>query len=352
MKKNIILSILFIGLMGVLSSCEKDETKTVMLTNPMAPSIETMPNLTLVRANGNNTLEFRGTSVDPGFNASATYFLEACATGNNFANAVTIKSDVQDTSIKVSISDLNGTLLKLFPADQVSSVDFRIRAVLVVDAGTGALGTGSNPLVYISDPKTANVTIYGLPRLDVISGGVVIGKIESPLGNGVYSGYAKLDKTKPITLKNPDTNVTYGINGGALVVNGTAYTPEDNGWHKLSANTSTLAFTKALFMVGLVGSSTPNQWNGPDQMFDYNYANGLWEITLNLTAGAVKIRANNDWGGGINLGIGDATHPEYTLGNLWNNGSSKDIVIATAGNYTIKVSIGTSTYSATITKNN
>lgn len=326
MKKNIIFSILFIGLIGVLSSCEKDETKTVMLTDPIAPSLETLPNLTLTRTNGNDILEFAGTPVDPGFNASANYFLEASVAGDNFANAVTIKSDVQDTSFKISVSDLNSILLKMFPADQVSSVDFRIRAVLVVDAGTGAPGTGSNPFVYTSAPQTANVTIYGLPRLDVISGDVVIGKVESALGDGVYTGFVKLDPAKPFTLKDPDANITYGAGGTGIIADGPAITPANAGWHKLNVDVNTLTYSTDAYMIGLVGSATPNGWDSPDQKMDYDAQTGTWKITLDLVAGEFKFRLNDGW--------------------AWNLGGTTDKLIhggdnipATAGNYTITLTI-------------
>ena len=93
--KNLVIYLTFIGLIGLLFSCEKDETKVVMLTNPIAPTIQTVPNLTLKRTSGNDTLVFVGTAVDPGFQASATYFLEACVKGNNFKDAVLILSSIK-----------------------------------------------------------------------------------------------------------------------------------------------------------------------------------------------------------------------------------------------------------------
>ncbi|HEX2934466.1 MAG TPA: SusE domain-containing protein [Bacteroidales bacterium] len=344
MKKNLIFSILFIGLIGVLSSCEKDETKTIMLTDPIAPSIVTVPSLTLARTSGNDTLEFIGKPVDPGFSASATYILEACATGNNFANAVTVKSDVQANSIKISVSDLNGILLKLFPADQVSSIDFRIRAILVVDAGTGALGTGSNPLVYASAPQTANVTLYGLPRLDLISGGNAIGKVESALGNGIYAGFVKLDPAKPYTLKDPDANKTYGAGGTGIILDGAAITPGTAGWFKMNVDVNALTYSVNPYMIGLVGSATANGWDSPDQKMDYDSQSGTWNITTNLKDGEIKFRLNDGWA--WNLG--------GTPDKLVHNG---DNIAVTAGNYSITLTITNATAGSeagtfTIVKNN
>lgn len=323
--KNLLIYFTFIGLIGLLFSCEKDETKVVMLTNPTAPTIQTVPNLTLKRTSGNDTLVFVGTAVDPGFQASATYFLEACAKGNNFKDAVVILSSVKPNAFKITVSDLNGIFLRKFPADQVSSVDLRIRSVLVVDAGTGALGTGNKPFEYISEVKNANVTVYGLPRLDLVGSGITQ-KIESALGDGKYAGFVKLDKTKAFTLKDPDSNVVYGTTGGKLAVNGTGITPTDSGWFKFGADTQGLTFTMEAYMIGLVGSATPNGWDSPDTKMDYHAQSGTWRITTNLIDGYIKFRLNDGWA--WNLG--------GTPGNLTQGGA--DIAVS-AGNYTITLTI-------------
>jgi hypothetical protein len=330
--------ILFIGLLGLLFSCEEDGTQVIMLDNPIEPTISTMPDLTLTRTNGTNILEFVGTSVDPGFQASAKYFLEACATGNAFNDVVAIQSDIVPTSFKVSVSDLNGLLLKKFPADVTSSVDFRIRSVLVVDAGTGALGSGTNPLEYTSATETANVTLYGLPRLDLLNSGIDQ-KIESALGNGEYMGVVKLDATMPFTLNDPDTNTEYGANGSALEVNGAGIAVDESGWHNLSVNTNTLTYSAETYMIGLIGSATPNGWDTPDQKMDYDAQTGTWFITIDLIDGHIKFRKNDGWA--WNLG--------GAADNLTQGGN--DIPVS-AGNYTITLTIindATGTY--TIVKN-
>ncbi|HYX09083.1 MAG TPA: SusE domain-containing protein, partial [Bacteroidales bacterium] len=118
MNRNILILLTFVGLIGILSGCEKDETKVVLSTNPVAPTL-TVPDLTLERANGNDMVVFTGTPVKPGFVASTNYFLEACAQGNNFKDSILILTDKQDAQMKISVSDLNSLLLKSFPADQV-----------------------------------------------------------------------------------------------------------------------------------------------------------------------------------------------------------------------------------------
>jgi hypothetical protein len=325
MNRNSIIYLILFALTGLISSCEKDEVKVIMLDNPVAPTLVTVPDLILKRADGTKTLEFTGTAVDPGFQASANYFLEGSRTGTNFANPFVIYSGIQGLSMKITVSDLNTILLRNLEADVASSVDLRLRAVLVVDAGTGAPGTSTNPFEYASAVKTVQVSPYGLPRLDLTGSGIDQ-KIESALGDGKYSGLVKLDNTKPFTLRNPDTNTVYGATGGALAVNGAAIVPTDNGWHKLTVDTQALTYKIEAYMIGLVGSATPNGWDSPDQKMDYDAKTGTWRITINLVDGEIKFRLNDGWA----WNLGGAPN-SLTVG-----GSN---IAVTAGNYTIVLTI-------------
>ncbi|MCX6236235.1 MAG: SusE domain-containing protein [Bacteroidia bacterium] len=331
MNKKIFIYLTFIGLIGLLFSCEKEGTKAVLSDSPIAPAIQSVPSLTLKRAEGLNMLEFVGTAVKPGFQASVTYYLEACLKSNNFQDAVLILSDSQDLSMKITVSDLNGKLLTKFPADQISSLDFRIRSVLSLSSGTGSY-------VYSSAIKSADVTIYGLPRLDLIGSGITQ-KIESPLGNGNYVGFVNLDKTKAFTLKDPDANIVYGGTGGVLSVNGAGIVAAANGWNKVTADKNALTYKVESYIVGLVGSATPNGWNAPDSKMAYDAQSGTWKITITLLDGDIKFRLNDDWA--WNLG--------GTTSSLTQNGANYTVA---AGNYTIALTIinGT-TGSFTIVKN-
>jgi starch-binding outer membrane protein SusE/F len=159
MIKNLVKYITVIGLASILFSCEKDEIKVMILDNPIPPAIVTMPDLNLQQSKAADSLVFVCTPVDPGFQASAKYSLEACATGNNFARTTTILTKDHVEALKITVGDLDKILVKKYKAGQVS-IDFRIRAFLVVDSGTGALGTSTNPMVYASDTKTVTATLY------------------------------------------------------------------------------------------------------------------------------------------------------------------------------------------------
>ena len=315
----------FIALAGLFWGCEKDETKVIFSDSPVVPTLQTVPDLSLKRADGNKTIEFTGTEVDPGFKASATYILEICKSGTNFADPVTLFSGIFPNSMKMTVSDLNAALLRKFPADKQTSADLRLRAQLVVDAGTGAPGTSTNPMEYMSPVKTVNVTPYGLPRLDLVNSGITQ-KIESALGDGNYVGYVKLDPAKPFTVKDPDANVTYGGANNKLVANGAALVAGVSGWHRLTVDTKALTYEIKEYRIGLVGSATPNGWDAPDQKMEYDHATGTWNITIDLVSGDIKFRVNDDWG--WNLG--------GPLDGLTVDGSN---ISVTAGKYTITLTI-------------
>lgn len=326
MKKKLYTIIAIIGLIAFFTGCEKDGTRIVMLEDPVDPTIVSIPDMTLERSSANDTLEFVGTPVDPGFTASATYFLEACPTGNGFADVTEIWSGVDVTSIKISVGDVNGALKKDFPADEQSTIDFRLRAVLVVDAGTGSPGTSTDPFEYTSNAVTADVTVYGLPRLDLVNS-VKDQKVESALGDGVYTGIVKVDPASPFTLLDPDTGTEYGGTGGTLAVDGAAIVAPDAGHHVLDVSVPDLTYSFTARMIGLVGSATPNGWDSPDQKMDYDQASGTWSITLDLVVGDIKFRLNDGWA--WNLG--------GTTDNLYHNGPN--IAVDEAGNYTITLNI-------------
>jgi len=353
MNKKIFLYLTFIGLISLLFSCSKDGNLVYMSANPVKPTIATMPSLSLSRAHAKDTLTFVGTPIDPGFVVSTNYYLEACAHGNNFVNSIPLLNQVQDISMKITVSALNGIFLKYFPQDATSSVDFRIRAVMVVSAGTGAPGTGSSTaFTYISTVSNANVTIYGLPRLDLIGAGITE-KVESPLGDGNYSGYVKI--TAPFTLHDPDANVTYGDNSGALAANGIAIAVPGagSGWYLMTVNSKTLTYSLSAYMIGFIGDATPNGWNSPDSKMDYNAATQTWSITITLTNATTKFRLNDGWSWNLGgKGTGDGTADNYSSDGktvALSQGGHNIPVLGGAGNYTVTLDINNSV--ATYVKN-
>lgn len=87
---------------------------------------------------------------------------------------------------------------------------------------------------------------------------------------------------------------------------------------------------------GLIGDATPGGWDTDTDM-TWDAGNSEFTVTLDLTVGEFKFRANDDWA--VNLG-GD-------INGLTQDGAN--IAVGTAGNYTI--TLNTMTMVATITAN-
>lgn len=81
---------------------------------------------------------------------------------------------------------------------------------------------------------------------------------------------------------------------------------------------------------GVVGSATPNGWNGPDIKM-WNSTDGNLVAYATLSAGEIKFRKNNDWG--VNLGGSNGT--------LSSGGSN---IAVTAGTYKITINVSKNTY--------
>jgi len=96
------------------------------------------------------------------------------------------------------------------------------------------------------------------------------------------------------------------------------------------------AYTYTANRWGVIGDATPGIWS-TDTNMTWDASGKVFKVTINLTTGSIKFRANDDWA--VNYG-GD-------LGALSPGGS--DIPIATAGNYTI--TFDPWALKATVTKN-
>ncbi|MDZ7806683.1 MAG: SusF/SusE family outer membrane protein [Gracilimonas sp.] len=92
---------------------------------------------------------------------------------------------------------------------------------------------------------------------------------------------------------------------------------------------------------GLIGSATPDEWNS-DQDMTYDPVEKVWTITLTLTAGEIKFRANNAW----DLNYGDDEGDGFLEEN-----SDTNIQVASGGNYTVTLDLSDYPYSYSLEQN-
>ncbi|MBS0010483.1 MAG: SusF/SusE family outer membrane protein [Bacteroidales bacterium] len=125
---------------------------------------------------------------------------------------------------------------------------------------------------------------------------------------------------------NHDWDYNYGSSAGDNTLNagGANIAIASEGDYAITLDLSTpLAYTYRADRWGIIGSATPNEWNDPDTDMTWDPVGEVFTITVDLTQGEMKFRANDGWD--YNLG-GD-------LAALEAGGSN--IPVTTDGNYTI-----------------
>ncbi|WP_262732207.1 SusE domain-containing protein [Gaetbulibacter sp. NE] len=141
--------------------------------------------------------------------------------------------------------------------------------------------------------------------------------------------------------QNNDWGTNYGDDGvdGTLELNGSDISVTA-GNYLITVNFNDLTYTlEEVDFWGVVGSATPNGWDGPDVelSLDYTSDGAVWyNDNVDLVDGLIKFRANNDWG--VNYGDDGAD------GSLESGGADINV---TAGNYSISINLTELTYTLT-----
>ncbi|OFY45566.1 MAG: hypothetical protein A2X22_05210 [Bacteroidetes bacterium GWF2_49_14] len=337
--------IAFAGIL-ILASCTKAELGPVISENPTAPTL-TAPasgtNLVFTEATANDNVTFSWTAADFGFDAAVTYTVQYDKVGNDFKAPVTLKTTTELTA-STKAEDLNsGFLGAEFPFGEVTGIEIRVMATI-----SEIIPSIYSPVVNLGVNPYEVVVVY--PQLQVP--GSYQGwspednntVIFSKLSDKKYEGYIFF-KDAGTFFKytvGPSWSENYGDNGadGTLESGGADILAGDAGMYKLNVNLNNLthSFTKTDW--GLIGSATPGGWDNDTNM-EYDAETRLLTLTVNLVAGDIKFRANDDWA--------------INLGDNGNNGSCEyegaNIPIAAAGNYTLTLDLKGPIYRVKIKKN-
>ncbi len=347
MKKILSLAL---GILFLVSACtEKD--KEPILAPGAAPSISSPSGGTAYvltdSTTSSNFAEFTWTAADFGFEAGVNYTLELDKAGNNFADAVTVGSINALKLSSITQGQINNILLtKDLPGEAESDVEFRVVAKLGSDPSLPSLV--SQPITLKIRPFSVNI-VY--PQLQVpgsyqgwdpSNNTTVIFSARSDEKYEGYIYYADADAKYKFT-KGPSWDTNWGDNGanGTLEPNGADIALANGaGMYRLNVDLNALSHTALKTNWGLIGSATPNGWDS-DQDLVYDAASNTLKITLNLIAGEIKFRANDDWA--INLGDNDANK------KLQYGGAN--IAVTEAGNYTVELNLSSAVYTYSVTKN-
>ena len=337
MKKLILKLTYVIALFAFIQSCDDVER---VYYNDAAETVLSISdnNLTLSEDNGaNEILTLTWSDPDYGFDAAALYSVQMDVQGGDFSNPqiISVGSSLEKT---FTVEELNAKLLSLSmtPAEEGVAI-FRIKATL------------SEYQEIFSNTVNLNVTPYS-SLLDLSTNLGVVGsatpggwgnenipdlKFYTTATTDVYVAYVTLRNGEIKFRNNNDWSENWGDDGndGTLDSYG-ANIPVSAGTYKIEVNFSSMTYTMEAYSWGLVGSATPNQWNGPDLMLHYNSFQDDWRAVVTLGEGEVKFRFNNDWG----LNYGD----DGADGSMEANGAN---ISVSSGHYLVSMNLNTQTYS-------
>jgi hypothetical protein len=335
--KKLILKLTYVtALFAFMQSCDDVER---VYYNDAAETVLSLSdnNLTLSEDNGaNEILTLTWSDPDYGFDAAALYSVQMDVQGGDFSNPqiISVGSSLEKT---FTVEELNAKLLSLSmtPGEEGVAI-FRIKATL------------SEYQEIFSNTVNLNVTPYS-SLLDLTTNLGVVGSA-TPGGWGnenipdlqfyttsmtdVYVAYVTLRDGEIKFRNNNDWAENWGDDGndGTLDSYG-ANIAVSAGTYKIEVNFSSMTYTMEAYSWGLVGSATPNQWNGPDLMLQYNSYQDDWRAVVTLGEGEVKFRFNNDWG----LNYGD----DGADGSMEANGAN---ISVSSGHYLVSMNLNTQSY--------
>ncbi len=218
------------------------------------------------------------------------------------------------TSLPVTVQELNNIVLKTGATPGVESA-----FDLIVSASTTSAG---GTIEKISEPVTVNITPYESTVFLYLIGDATAAGWDNttdnpdmfPLLNShtqstlyTYTGYFKAGGFKLIKNKGSwDNQYGKGSADGTLSTDGGSgniSVPAD-GYYKLTVDVSKLTYTlqavnaptSSYATIGIIGSATPNGWDGSTAMTQSGFDPHVWYLEhITLSNGEAKFRANNEW---------------------------------------------------------
>lgn len=287
----------------ILFSCEKDETIVKLnaegkITPPVLTSQADGFTKTITDENLNEEIEFAWNQTGYGLNTQVTYTLEVDSECGTFETPVVVASTT-NLSVKMTLAALSAKLvndLKVAP-HELSEVQLRVTSTI----------RGEH--LSISEAVHVNFTPWSDKPEGIWIGQGATAQVLYKTTGSVYEGYRYISAGSAFKFANNRicAATEFGSSGpGTLSVATTSgnVSIADAGYYKFKVDTENLTYEIIKIDTwGMIGTATPNGWASSTAM-TYNPTNATWEGELNLTNGALKFRANNDWG--INYGVANS----------------------------------------------
>lgn len=350
MKKTALLLLVLATFVGFYS-CKKDETRVVLDTSKItAPALNVAGDGSQVDINPNNldsSLLFTWTAANYGFSTAINYFLQMDVAGNHFKKPSTLGSTHSELSFTLGYNELNNKLL-LMESDPENPIPLHLafRVIALVSSAVDTVASNTDTLsmtpyyITIVYPQLYVPGAYQNWKPDLADS---IGSLKS---DGNYEGYIYMNVGGEFKFTSArDWNHTnYGNSGtpGVLTTDNGAgnISVPDSGIYKFNVNTNALTWEYLETSWAVVGDATPGGWN-TDTPLNYDPDTQLLTITMDLTAGDIKFRANGS--DDLNYGSNDQN------GRLQEGGGN--IHVSEAGNYTITLDLSHTIYKYKVLKN-
>lgn len=229
---------------------------------------------------------------------------------------------------KASVADLENAVVALYGKAPVErTLNGVVTGLIQADGSVMTVSTDISLSVTLYVDFTEFIYFAGNPGWDPAVGAA----LRSPNFDGIYTGYSYVDGDFKFTGNRDSWTPEYNfadfttLGEGITQGEGTNINIAIPGYYYLEADLSTGSLTATLIeRWGVIGDF--NGW-ADDVPMTYDAVNDCWSITLDMTAGGFKFRANGDWVDYGNVG----GSPD----NLEVGGSSPNINIEEAGTYTI-----------------
>ncbi|MDI6403032.1 SusE domain-containing protein [Balneolaceae bacterium ANBcel3] len=351
--RNLTFYLLSIALVTALVSCDRD-SGPVMTSSPEAPSItgpEAGGSFQLVEDEADQPLfTMEWTETDYGFQAAVEYSVQMSDPEDNFEAYRTVATS-RTQSVTITTGQMNSALLaEGYPDGMPAEVLLRVAAAV---SGLEDDPQYSEPIMLTFTPYLVEVdypAIYVPGGYQSASGYQndwspdVAPALYSIQDNDRYEGYVYMagDNNEFKFTAERSWELNWGDDGadGTLQQDGANIVHPGPAYYKINVDLNDMTYTTLETSWGLIGDATPDGWDA-DQDMTYDPDEKVWTITLDLTAGEIKFRANDDWA----LNYGD------NIGNGTLEDGGNNIPVAEAGNYTVILDLSGPIYTYQVIQN-
>ena len=338
MKKYINKILFLLTLTLLIVGCEKEDV--VVMNSDITTNVSlNNDNIVLEEANeGQEVLTVSWTRPDFGFNAADQYVVMFDLISGDFSSPET--EPAGSSLEKVFTTEMLNKVLLNLGAEPGTATQLQVKVDIQI--------LGESQTAYSNPSEALNLTATPYSGvLDLTTPwGVVGDATPNGWGNGpdtpfyttdevgVYVAYINMIDGKWKIRKDNDWAINYGSEDGVNLVQNGPDIATTAGTYKITFDENNLTYKIETYSWGIVGSATPNEWNGPDIPLMYDSCSDTWRAVAKLNEGVWKVRQNNDWA--VNYGSDAAD------GTLQSGGA--DIPV-TLGYYEVIVDLNKLTYS-------